>query len=89
MNVAERFGANLKRERERADLSQEALSLMACVHRTEVSMLERGIRIPRIDTLVKLACSLEVTPEELLAGLDWEPGEARIGRFEIRDEAKT
>jgi len=35
----------------------------------------------RIDTLIKLAASLEVTPGELLAGLAWEPGETRHGQF--------
>jgi transcriptional regulator with XRE-family HTH domain len=51
------------------------------LHRTEVSQLERGLRIPRIDTLVKLASSLEVPVEDLLIGLTWNPGDYQPGRF--------
>jgi transcriptional regulator with XRE-family HTH domain len=53
--VAARFGANLARQRERAGITQEELSFGASLHRTEIGLLERGGRIPRIDTLAKLA----------------------------------
>lgn len=44
-------------------------------------MLERGLRLARIDTLVKLAGSLGVEPSELLDGIVWKPGEPRPGHF--------
>jgi transcriptional regulator with XRE-family HTH domain len=81
VNVAEQFGDNLKRVRKEADLSQDELSVRASVHRTEISQLERGLRVARIDTLIKLATSLEASPDELLAGIAWEPGDVRRGRF--------
>jgi transcriptional regulator with XRE-family HTH domain len=81
VNVAEQFGDNLARIRRCADLSQDELSVRASVHRTEISQLERGLRVARIDTLVKLAGSLDATPAELLDGLAWEPGEQRRGSF--------
>ncbi len=81
MSLAERFGTNLVRCRKRADLSQEGLAVRASLHRTEIGNLERGLRVARIDTLLKLAGSLEVTPGELLTGLEWLPGEKRDGRF--------
>lgn len=84
MTINERFGANLKRERERAGISQEELSFMASLHRTEIGMLERGIRLPRIDTLVKLAGSLEVDPADLLEGIVWQPAEPVRGSFRDR-----
>jgi transcriptional regulator with XRE-family HTH domain len=87
MNVAGQFAANLVRCRERADLSQEGLGIRASVHRTEVSQLERGLRIPRIDTLVKLAASLEAPPAELLEGIAWEPGGMVYGSFSTPDAA--
>lgn len=83
--VAEGFKTNLKRHRERAGYSQEELGFLAGIHRTEVGMLERGIRIPRIDTLIKLASALEVPPGELLAGIEWAPGRVRFGSFTIGD----
>jgi transcriptional regulator with XRE-family HTH domain len=81
VDIAARFGDNLARCRRRADLSQDELSVRASLHRTEVSQLERGLRLPRIDTLVKLTASLEVSADELLAGIAWDPGDTRVGRF--------
>lgn len=81
MDIAAQFGDNLIRCRKLADLSQDELSVRASVHRTEISQLERGLRIARIDTLLKLSGSLEVEPSELLVGIDWSPGDVRLGRF--------
>lgn len=89
IDIAARFGDNLARCRRAADLSQEELSVRASLHRTEVSQLERGLRIPRIDTLVKLAASLEVTAGELLAGLEWRPGGTVYGRFHSVDGGES
>lgn len=82
MSFAEQFGRNLIGARRRAGLSQEELGVRASLHRTAVGQLERGERVARCDTLVKLAGSLGVEPGVLLAGLSWQPGELRIGRFE-------
>lgn len=86
MDVAGQFGDNLFRARRAADVSQDELAVRASVHRTEISQLERGLRIARIDTLIKLAASLEVAPGELLVGLEWQPGSTRIGGFVVPDE---
>jgi len=80
-DIAARFGDNLKRVRREAVLSQDELSVRASVHRTEISQLERGLRVARIDTLIKLAASLEAAPAELLKGITWEPGDIRTGMF--------
>ena len=82
MSLAERFGENLRRCRRRAGLSQEAVGLRAAIHRTEVGMLERGERTPRIDTLVKVAGALDVDPGDLLDGIAWQPGHVQRGRFD-------
>lgn len=79
--IADRFGKNLWRERQRASLSQEELALFAGLHRTEISMLERGIRLPRIDTLIKVAGGLECESGLLLTGMSWHPGSIRTGQF--------
>jgi len=85
VDIAAHFGRNLVRCRRRADLSQEELGFRASLHRTEIGMLERGTRLARVDTLIKLAGALEIPPEDLLAGLDWTPGGPRIGKFRLRD----
>jgi transcriptional regulator with XRE-family HTH domain len=86
IDIAARFGDNLARCRKRAGLSQEDLSHLASLHRTEVSQVERGLRLCRIDTLVKLTCSLEVAADELLDGINWTPGDYRPGGFVERSE---
>jgi transcriptional regulator with XRE-family HTH domain len=65
------FAENLRRLRERRDLSQELLGQMAGgLHRTEISMLERGVREPQLSTVVRLAQALEVKVSLLLKGVD-------------------
>lgn len=86
IDIAACFGDNLARCRKRADLSQDELSVRASVHRTEISYLERGLRIARVDTLVKLAGSLEVSADELLDGLEWSPGGTVYGSFRLAEE---
>ena len=87
MSVAKQFGANLARIRRRADMSQEEVSFRASVHRTEVSQLERGLRVARVDTVAKLAGALEVDPGELFQGIKWEAGHVRQGQFKPDDTA--
>ena len=48
-------------------LSQESLALEADVDRTFISLLERGMRQPTLETLFKLAAVLEVAPATLVA----------------------
>src|SRR5260221_2659432 len=62
--------------RELAHLSQEEVGFLASLHRTEVGQLERGVRLARIDTVVKLAGALEVAPGSLLDGMASEPAES-------------
>jgi transcriptional regulator with XRE-family HTH domain len=79
--VAGRFGENLRRVRKREDLSQEKLARRASLHRTEIGLLEKGIRVCRIDTLIRLAGAMAVPPGELLDGIDWVPGPETDGTF--------
>lgn len=81
MAVADQFGANLAYCRRRAKLSQEELAVMASLHRTAIGLIERGERVCRVDTLVKLAGSLDIPPGDLLDGIDWDPGSTRLGHF--------
>lgn len=89
MSIGKLFGENLARQREAAGLSQEEVGVRAEVHRTEVSSLERGLRCPRIDTVVKLAGTLGVEPSVLLDGIAWTPATLQPGHFEQPDPAGT
>lgn len=66
------LGQNLIRFRARAGLPQQGTADRAGIHRTHVSMIERGERLPRLDTIVKLAGALEVEPCALLMGMTWK-----------------
>jgi transcriptional regulator with XRE-family HTH domain len=83
MEIAERVGENLAHARRRADLSQEELAVLASLHRTEISLLERGGRMPRIDTVIKLAKALDIPLEELIEGIEWTPGSTNLGSFTL------
>jgi transcriptional regulator with XRE-family HTH domain len=86
MSPQERFAANLRQARTKAGISQEELGNRCDLHRTEISLLERAGREPRLATLVKLAGSLETTPAELCAGLSWQPSKRR---FDVKRPPRT
>jgi transcriptional regulator with XRE-family HTH domain len=65
----ERFGENARRIRQAAQLTQMEVSNRCGLDMTEISRLERGIKDPRLSTVVRLAHGLGVAPAELLAGL--------------------
>jgi transcriptional regulator with XRE-family HTH domain len=69
-STREQFAENLKRQRDKAGLSQEALADVCDLHRTEISLLERSKRSPRLETIVILAKGLGLSsPGELLDGI--------------------
>jgi transcriptional regulator with XRE-family HTH domain len=68
--VRKQFAANLRQQRERAGLSQEALADKCDLHRTEISLLERCKRSPRLETIVILSRGLGLSSTaELLNGI--------------------
>jgi len=66
-DVRAQFAVNLREQRNRAGLSQEALAERCDLHRTEISLLERRKRSPRLETIVILARGLQLSsPADLL-----------------------
>jgi transcriptional regulator with XRE-family HTH domain len=65
-----RFSENLRRQRTKLGLSQMQLGDKASLHFSEVSLLERGNRDPRLSTIVKLARGLGIKPGRLLDGIE-------------------
>lgn len=69
MQPHEQFGANLRRARLEAGLTQEQLSDLCGLHSTEISRLERAAREPRLSTIVQVARGLGLPPADLLSGI--------------------
>ncbi len=63
------LGDNVRRERKRLDLSQEALGLRCKRSTSEISRLERAKRDTRFTTLMCVARALEIPPTDLLDGI--------------------
>jgi transcriptional regulator with XRE-family HTH domain len=68
-------------------ISQETVADRADLHRTQISLLESGRRMPLLGTFVKLAAAVELPPAELLGPIRWAPGEPS-GRFVLEDEGR-
>jgi transcriptional regulator with XRE-family HTH domain len=81
MTPQERFAVNLRKARTEAGVSQEHLGHLCDLHRTEVSLLERAGREPRLATIVKLAGALKTTPNALCDGIGWLP---KARRFDVK-----
>jgi transcriptional regulator with XRE-family HTH domain len=62
-------GQNIRANRERLGITQEALAHRCGLHPVELGRAERGVRDLRVSTVVKIAHGLEVPPGDLLAGL--------------------
>jgi len=78
LSPQERFAANLRKARTEAGISQEELGYRCELHRTEISLLERAGREPRLATMVKLAGALETTVAALAEGIAWQPSRKRF-----------
>jgi transcriptional regulator with XRE-family HTH domain len=79
--LGERFALNLWRSRRRADLSQEEMANLVGLSRAAIYELEGGGRLPRLDTILKLAAGTNVSPCVLLEGMEWRPGRYVDGDF--------
>ena len=62
---AKAVGQRIKAAREKKSMTQEDLARIN-ISPTHVSVIERGTKIPRIDTFVAIANVLEVSADELL-----------------------
>jgi transcriptional regulator with XRE-family HTH domain len=82
--LADKFATNLKSERLRRKLSQEALAAKAGLSVSYISMLERGQRTPPLDTLESLAKALSVSPTHLLVPAPAQRRGRAVRRLAIR-----
>ena len=63
---ARAVGQRIKAAREKKGLTQEELAARVEISPTHVSVIERGTKVPRMDTFVAIANVLEVSADSLL-----------------------
>ena len=69
MEVAKRFGRNLRIARRLKGITQEELASQVSLDRCAISRMETGNRYPRLDHILEFAAALDVTPSALLRGV--------------------
>lgn len=60
------IGARIKAAREKAGMTQEDLAAAVEMSPTHISVIERGVKPPKLATLVKIANALKVSSDMLL-----------------------
>jgi len=68
------FGQVIQELRRQRGLSQEELGFESGLHRTYVSLLERGKRSPTLTTLIQLATALNIQPSEIVRRVESRMG---------------
>jgi transcriptional regulator with XRE-family HTH domain len=64
------FGSNVRKAREKKDLTQEGLAEKANLDQTYISGIERGVRNPSILSIARLAKALSISISELSRGIE-------------------
>lgn len=64
------FGKEVARLRKVLGISQEELAFRAEVHRTYVSQLERGLKSPTLNMILKLSRALKASASRLVATVE-------------------
>lgn len=68
--ISSRFGEEVRRLRMERGLSQEALAETAGLDRTFISMVERGVRRPTLDSAKRITDALEVSLGEVIRSVE-------------------
>jgi len=83
IQIAERFGANLAKQRKAAGLHQLQLAERARLGREQINAFECGRNLPRFENFVKLVGALGVSPEALMDGISWKPPVTTGGEMDV------
>ena len=75
MKIERAFGSVLRDAREKAGFSQDQLAHDAGLHRTYISLLERGRRQPSLKAIVALSKALGLAPSILVSRFEDKAGE--------------
>ena len=89
------IGTRIKAARERVHLTQEQLAEIIDISPTHMSVIERGVKTPKLDTFVRIANALGVSTDALLQDVVVPVNDsimaeisARIGRMPQKDQER-
>ena len=87
------IGSRIKEAREQAHLTQEELAEIVDISPTHMSVIERGVKTPKLDTFVKIANALHLSADALLQDVVTPVTEnitaelaSRIGRLSEKEQ---
>lgn len=69
-NLNSKISEVIKKYRLCANLSQEDLAGLADIHRTYISQIERGLKMPTLAILFKIANALKIEPSQLVKEIE-------------------
>ena len=62
------IGSRIRYHRTKNQISQEELAFQAELSRVHIGFIERGEKVPSLESIIKIANALSVSADELLAG---------------------
>lgn len=80
------FGKRVRQKRIESNLTQEELAEKTDLSVGYIGMIERGKRVPSLDTFVMLADELNVTADELLSNSIKKAYQSRLRKYEEKLE---
>ena len=78
------IGSRIKEARERAHLTQEELAEIVDISPTHMSVIERGVKTPKLDTFVKIANALHLSADALLQDVVMPVTDSIIAELSVR-----
>ena len=75
------IGLNIKKKRESRAWNQEELAAETNLSASYIGMIERGEKIPKLETFIRRANALDATSDELLEGVIDRGFEIRLGKY--------
>jgi len=70
LDMKQLVGRVIARRRADASVTQEKLAEIAGLERGYISLMERGLRMPTVDTIFRLCQGLKVSPSELIREIE-------------------
>lgn len=75
------IGSRIKAAREKKQITQEELAGLLDMSTTHISVIERGVKPPRLETLIRIANALDVSSDYLLMDILDNPADVVAGEL--------